>query len=117
LRLVEVAGEADLVADLGGRGVDPGVRRVRQHLALQECFHLFLQWHLLSIAEVSVGFVFDHELLVADGVGIEAVQRIDCRLAGLVDLGNDRCGRIDAPTDGLQEDLQLRAGELEFEFL
>ena len=36
LRLVELAREADLVADLDARRVVPGVRRVRQHLALEE---------------------------------------------------------------------------------
>ena len=36
LRLVEVAGEADLVADLDARRVDTRRRRVRQHLALDE---------------------------------------------------------------------------------
>src|ERR1700685_998912 len=36
LRLVEVPGERDFVADLGGLLVQPGVRRVRQHLAAEE---------------------------------------------------------------------------------
>src|SRR5690349_5785346 len=38
LRLIEVAGEADLVASLDAGRVVPRVRRVRQHLAPQEGF-------------------------------------------------------------------------------
>ena len=38
LRLVEVAGEADFVADLGSIRLDPRVRRVGQHFAADEGF-------------------------------------------------------------------------------
>src|SRR5437016_5662476 len=38
LRLVEVAGEADFVTDLGGVFPDPGVGRVGQHFAADEGF-------------------------------------------------------------------------------
>ena len=36
LRFIKMPGEGNLVADLSFRGVDPGVRRVGQHLAPEE---------------------------------------------------------------------------------
>jgi hypothetical protein len=61
LRLVEVPREADLVADLGGVFLDPGVGRVGQHLAADEGLDaaFFEQRHLLGVAQVGVGLVFD----------------------------------------------------------
>ena len=63
-RLVEVAGEADFVADLGVGLDDPGVGRVGQDFAADEGFDaaFFQQWDLLEVAQLAVRFVFDDEL-------------------------------------------------------
>ena len=87
LRLVEVAGEADLVADLGGGLVDPGVGRVGQHFAADEGFDaaLFQQRHLLGVAQVGVGFVFDDAGLAVDRrprTGRAAGRPWPCRACG-----------------------------------
>jgi len=77
LRLVKVAGEADLVANLGGVRIDPGIRRVRQHLALHEGVDILRQGNLLRIAEIGVGFVLDDSSLALE----KSKQRIEGRLA------------------------------------
>ena len=78
LRLVEVAGEADLVADLDALGVVPGIGCVGQHLAAQERLDatFFQQRHLLGVAQVGVGLVFDHGRLAVDGRLEQTVQRV-----------------------------------------
>ena len=59
---VEVAGEADFVADLDGVGLVPGVGGVWEDLALQEGLNAtgLGQRDLLGVAQVAVGFVFDY---------------------------------------------------------
>ena len=67
-RLVEVAGEADFVADLGVGLDDPGVGRVGQDFAADEGFDAaFLQQRdLLEVAQLAVGLVFDDAGLAVD---------------------------------------------------
>ena len=65
LRLVEVAGEADLVADLDAvRGV-PSVGGVGQHLPAKECFNtaLLSERYLLRVPQVGVRLVLDDDAL------------------------------------------------------
>ena len=70
LGLVEVAGEADLVADLDAVGLVPGVGGVGQHLAPQEGLDaaLFQERDLLGVAQVGVGLVLDHGGFAVDVV-------------------------------------------------
>jgi len=94
-RLVEVAGEADFVADLGVGLDQPGVGRVGQDFAADEGFDAaFLQQRdLLEVAEFGVGLVFHDAGLAAD-LGLEqAAQGVGLGLAGLVDFLDD-AGRI-----------------------
>ena len=58
-RLVEVAGEADFVADLGVGLDEPGIRRVGQDFAADEGFDAaFLQQgDLLEVAQFAVGLI------------------------------------------------------------
>ena len=72
LGLVEVAGEADFVADLDAGRVVPGVGGVRQHLAPDERLDaaLFEKRHLLGVAKVGVRLVLDDTTLAVDG-GLE----------------------------------------------
>ena len=62
LGFVEVAGEADFVADLDGVGLVPGVGGVREDFALQEGLNAagLGQRDLLGVAQVRVGFVLDY---------------------------------------------------------
>src|SRR5712691_4049380 len=55
LRLIEIAVEADLVADLDLALSNPGVGRVRQYLAPYECLDAtwLLQRHLFGIAQLA----------------------------------------------------------------
>jgi hypothetical protein len=59
LRLVEIAGEGDLLADLGGLFIDPGVGHMGQYLAAEEGLDatILQQWHLLGIAQLGVWLV------------------------------------------------------------
>src|SRR6185437_4989514 len=68
LRLVEVAGEADLVAGLHAVRHVPGVGGVRHNLAAQEGLDAtgFEQRHLLAVAQAGIGLVFDDGGLAAD---------------------------------------------------
>ena len=94
-RLVEVAGEADFVADLGVGLDEPGVGRVGQDFAADEGFNpAFLQQRdLLEVAEFAIGLVFDDAGLDVD-LGLEqTVQGIGLGLAGLVYFLDD-AGRI-----------------------
>jgi hypothetical protein len=70
-----------LVASL----LDPGVRRVGQHLAADEGFDAaFLQQrHLLGVAQVGVGFVLDDAGFAGDVGVVQAAQRVGVGLAGL----------------------------------
>ncbi len=113
LRLVKVAGKADLVADLGGRLIPPGIGRIRQHFAAQERLYsaLFQQRYLLGVAQVGIGFVFDDAFLAGDGRFVSAAQPIRRCLARLVGLGDNGRGRLDTLADGSQEQLQFRAGQ------
>ena len=79
LRLVEVAGEADLVAGLdAGRHV-PRVGCVRQHLTAKERLHptLFEERHLLGVSEVGVRLVLDDGGFLAVGGGEERARAGD----------------------------------------
>ena len=90
-RLVEVAGEADFVADLGVGLDQPGVGRVGQDFAADEGFDAaFLQQgNLLEVAEFAIGLVFDDAGLAAD-LGLEqAAQGVGLGLAGFVDFLDD----------------------------
>ena len=94
-RLVEVAGEADFVADLGVGINEPRVRCVGQDFAPDEGFDAaFLQQrNLLEVAEFGVGLVFHDAGLAAD-LGLEqAAQGVGLGLAGFVDFLDD-AGRI-----------------------
>src|SRR5207247_1705754 len=57
LRLVEKAGEADLVTGLDALRVVPGIGSVGQHLTTDERLDAarFQQRHLLGVAQVAVG--------------------------------------------------------------
>ena len=107
LRRVEVACEADLVADLHTVRLVPDVGRVRQDLAPQERRDaaVFLQRDLLGIAQVGIRLVL-HDSRPAVNVGREqATQRVGLR-AALVDLPEDR-RRILAALAGLLQRLDL----------
>ncbi|GEM_PF-4459574 len=91
LRLVEVPGEADLVAGLHAVGDVPGIGGMRQHLATQESLDAaFLQQgDLLGVTQVRVALVLDHRGLAADRGLEQAAERIGGS-ALLVDLLDDR---------------------------
>ena len=110
-----MAGEADLVADLGGVFLDPRVGRVGQHLAADEGFDaaVFQQRHLLGVAQVGVGLVLDDGGLAVHGRLEQAAQRVGLGLAGLVHLGDDGRRGLDAPAHGLEDLLQVGGGELD----
>ena len=93
LRLVEVAREADLVAGLDAVGLVPGVERVGQDLAAQECLDAarLLQRNLLGVAQVGVRLVLHHRGRAIEGGFKQAAQRIG-RRAALVNLPDDRRG-------------------------
>ena len=69
LGLVEVPVEVDLVSHPHRLGVVSGVRRVRQHLFLQEGLDApwMEQGHLLHVSQVCVRLVLNHGGLAADG--------------------------------------------------
>jgi len=75
---VEVAGEADFVADLGGVLLHPSIRRVGQDFAADEGLDaaFFEKRNLLAVAQVGIRFVFDDTLFPIDGDFVKAVQRI-----------------------------------------
>lgn len=86
-----MAGEADLVADFGGAFLNPGIRGVRQHLAVDEGLDaaFFQEGDLLGVVQVAVGFVFDDAGLTVDSGFVEAVEGNGLGFAGLVDLADD----------------------------
>ena len=90
MRLVEVAGEADLVADLHAVGLVPGVGGVGQSLAPQEGVDAagLLQRDLLGIAQVGVRLVLHHGGPAVDGGREPAAQGVSSR-ASLVDFLDD----------------------------
>ena len=96
LGLVEVAGEADLVAGLDAGGVVPGVGRVGQDFAAQKAFDAALleQGGLFGVAQIFVRLVFDDALFAVELDGEEAAQGVG-REAGAVNLADDgrRAGR------------------------
>ena len=113
LGLVEVAGEADLVANLEAVGRIPGVRRVGQDLAAEERLDAALlgQRDLLGVAEVGVRLVLDDGWLTVDRGREEAAEGVrgDISLVDFPDDGRrglraldlflerlDLLGRIDA---------------------
>ena len=53
---IEVTIERNLVADLGFALVDPGIGNVRQHFALEVIVDVFLQRHVLGVAQFGIGF-------------------------------------------------------------
>jgi hypothetical protein len=54
---------------------------------------LFQQRHLLGVAQISVGFVFDDAGICDDHGVVQARHRVGTQLAALVDLGdNGWCG-------------------------
>src|SRR5690349_8865115 len=61
-RLVEMAGEADFVADLGGVDIDPGVRGIGANFPVEEGFNssLFQKRHLFGVPQFRIGLVFDN---------------------------------------------------------
>ena len=116
LRLVEVPREADLVADLGGVFLDPGIGRVGQHLAADEGLDaaVFQQRNLLGVAQIGVGLVFDDDM---------SCRRLSTRnrpcsgsasaLPGLWTLAMTRRRGLDAPAHCLEDLLQVGGGELD----
>lgn len=76
LGLVEVAGEADLVAGLDAFGVVPGVGGVGQDLAFEEGLDaaLFQERDLFGVAQVAVGLVFDYRRPAFDNRGEKPPQ-------------------------------------------
>src|SRR5207244_5912661 len=91
LRLVEVAGEADLIAGLDAGFVDPGVRGVGQHLAADEGLDaaILKDRHLLGIAEFRVRLVLDNAVLTVDGGLEQTPEWIGLYLACLMHLLDD----------------------------
>ena len=51
--------EIDFIANLGLLMVDPGVGHVGPNLTLEIGLHVFLERHVLEIAQFGIGFVFD----------------------------------------------------------
>ena len=110
-----MAGEAHLVAHLGGLRVEPGIGRVGQHLALQEGLDatLLQQWDLLAVAQVCVGFVLHHAGLAAQLLRKQAAQGIGCHPAALVHLGDHRRGALLPPAHLLEQQFQVYGAEFE----
>ena len=113
-----MARERNLVADLGGRFVQPRVGCVRHHFAADECFDAagFKQRHLFRVAQVGVRLVFHDILLAVYCRFVEAVERIGPRLARLVDFADDRRRGFYAPANGAKDKLQFTRGEFDFQF-
>ena len=110
-----MAGEAHLVAHLGGLRVDPGIGGVGQHLALQEGLDatLLQQGDLLAVTQVGVGFVLHHAGLAADLQRKQAAQGIGRHPAALVHLGNHRRSALLPPAHLLEQQLQVYGAEFE----
>ena len=119
LRLVEVPREADLVADLGGVFLDPGIGRVGQHLAADEGLDaaVFEQRNLLGVAQIGVGLVFDVRVSCRLRASRSGHARVGRRLARLVDLGDDGRRGLDAPTYGTRMSFRSAAESLIASFL
>ena len=111
-------GEADLIADLGGILIDPGVGREGQDLASDEgSIPPSSSKGTCSVSRRSASGSYSTiaglpSIVVSTG---RATDRLG--LAGLVDLGDDRRRRLDPPADGPEEELQSAAGSLMSAFL
>ena len=72
-----MAVEGDFVADLGLFGVDPGIRGVGQHLALEVGLHVLAQRHVFRVAQGGVGhgFPFGLAFLAEDDLALLIAQR------------------------------------------
>jgi len=55
---VEMPVERDFIANPGFVVVDPGIRRMGQHFALEVDFHILMQRHVFSVAQTAVGLRF-----------------------------------------------------------
>ena len=88
--LVEIAVEADFVADLHTVGLVPGVFGVGQDFPLQKGFDaaFFGERDLLGVAQVGVGLVFDHGGLAVEHGDEQAAHYVGLR-AALVDFPDD----------------------------
>lgn len=98
--------------------LDPGIRRVGQHLAADESRYTIVLWaavfeerHLLGVAQIGVRLVLDDGRLAVHHRLEQAVQRVGFGLAGLVHLGNHGRCRLHAPAHGLEDLLQVGGGE------
>ena len=111
LWLVEVACEADLVADLGDVGLDPGIVGVGQHFAVNEGLDpaRLEERNLLGVAQVGVGLVLDDGWAARRSARSleEAVDEIRPGLAGLVHLGDDGRSLLLAPAHRLEDLLEI----------
>src|SRR5699024_351305 len=88
-----------------------------QDLALEEGVDaaFFGQWYLFGVAQVAVGFIFDHVADVAVSFQIRAVVTgfEELTLLELAAFGDDGWRGVVAPADGLVEGFPVRAGQLD----